>query len=247
MFGNRILPAAALVCAGLSAIVSGCSRQAIVVREEAAPQDSMALAAESLAEVGTAEPEEFRFPDDTGGKLLAEVLLPSEKHSPPMEVAHQPGRHSPPAAWMEPELPILPSQQKLPRLTLANPLRVARPGQVVEELPLPHLSDGWLLLEGRSSPVGPRIRVSSPDVSQPPALPFLARQAPERVAVDDPTAEASAAAALALSPPPRLTSAPYLRLVLPDPFEHRRTVQLSCRPTEESSLPVVSLQPPKQP
>ena len=64
----------------------------------------------------------------------------------------------------------------------------------------------------------------------PPRLPILATPMPERASLDDPTMAASTAAVLAAPPPERTTPAPYTRMGVPDPFEHRRPLTLRVPP-----------------
>jgi hypothetical protein len=75
-------------------------------------------------------------------------------------------------------------------------------------------------------------------------LPSLARQVPDRSPTDDPTAELSTARIVnTLLPVPALVS-PFLRLVLPDPFEFAEQVRPPTRP-EMATTPVTV--PPKRP
>src|SRR5262249_53072978 len=76
-------------------------------------------------------------------------------------------------------------------------------------------------------------RLPSPDVNRPVALPPLAQPVLDRAALDDQTSAASLDAALAAPVPQRSAPAPFLRLTLPDPFEHRQTVKLRAIPPED--------------
>ena len=82
-------------------------------------------------------------------------------------------------------------------------------------------------------PAGALVRLPSPDVNLPPPLPMLALPVADRVSVDDPTSEASRQAALAAAAPVRTTPTPFVRLTIPDPFEHARAVRLHTPPVEE--------------
>ncbi len=81
-------------------------------------------------------------------------------------------------------------------------------------------------------PAAPKMAWPSPDINQPIPLPILARPVVDRASLDDPSGDASQAAALASTIPDRTTPAPFLRLNLPDPFEHRNTVRLRTPPPE---------------
>jgi len=65
--------------------------------------------------------------------------------------------------------------------------------------------------------------------------------------MDDPTVEASLAAALALSPPFRVTAIPFVRFVLPNPFEHRETIKLREPPPEDSTPVTATPKTPPKP
>ena len=94
-------------------------------------------------------------------------------------------------------------------------------------------------------PAGPKIGWPSQDVNQPIPLPILARQVTDRASLDDPSGEASLVAALAPTVPDRTTPAPFLKLNLPDPFEHRNAVRLRT-PLPEIPLPKDAPRPPQR-
>jgi hypothetical protein len=89
------------------------------------------------------------------------------------------------------------------------------------------------------------VREASPDVNQPVPLPRLARPALDRAPVEDVTAEASTAAALAAPMPQRTTPARFLKLTVPDPYEHRRPLGLPV-PPEQTTPEAGSPQVPKK-
>jgi hypothetical protein len=89
------------------------------------------------------------------------------------------------------------------------------------------------------------IKVPSPDLNQPVPLPVLARPLPDRGPLGDPTPDISIAAALAGSVPQRTVPAPFLRLNLPDPFEHVQPVGPRGAAEEESLPPPVPPRTPK--
>src|SRR5262249_51795249 len=118
-----------------------------------------------------------------------------------------------------------------------------RPRLVLDETPS-GLPDSPILPQLPSLPDGDRVRVPSVDVNQPIPLPMLARPVADRAPLDDPTADASAVAALAAPIPSRTTKAPFLKLTLPDPYDRRR----SETPTsaESSEFPVGTPQTPRR-
>jgi hypothetical protein len=73
----------------------------------------------------------------------------------------------------------------------------------------------------------------SPNADAPPFLPTLAQRQLDRASLADPTAESSTAAALQAVIPLRSSAAPFIRLNLPDPFEHREAIRLRTPPPED--------------
>jgi hypothetical protein len=76
------------------------------------------------------------------------------------------------------------------------------------------------------------------------ALPILARPVSDRASLEDPTGDASTAAALAATLPRRVIPAPFLRLSLPEPFEFRRPLTLAV-PAEATDPRTSTPQTPK--
>src|SRR5262249_53069506 len=93
-----------------------------------------------------------------------------------------------------------------------------------------------VLPQAPSLAVRPRVRIPSPDVREPIALPFLGQRRREGFPAEDPTAEWSLSAALAAPLPTRTSPAPFLRLNLPEPYESRQPGS-SPKGSEEESLP----------
>ena len=108
------------------------------------------------------------------------------------------------------------------------------------------LCDSVVSLSSRAvEPVRPQavpIRAPSPDGNQPIPLPILAQPISERASLDDPTRDASTAAATAATIPPRTRKAPFVKQTLPDPYDHRRTEVPA--PEESKDFPLGSPQPP---
>jgi TolA-binding protein len=76
-------------------------------------------------------------------------------------------------------------------------------------------------------------------------LPPLARQVVEPPTFDDPTADFSTRTALAGALPERKTPAPFLKMSLPEPFEHRVTLKLPV--VAEDLTPYTTASPPMRP
>jgi TolA-binding protein len=72
----------------------------------------------------------------------------------------------------------------------------------------------------------------APDSNQPP-LEMLGQQQTVRSTLDDAVEEAYQSAILSRKPPERSAPAPFIRLTLPDPFEHRQILPLSIEQARE--------------
>lgn len=97
--------------------------------------------------------------------------------------------------------------------------------------------------EPTDNPAAPRAK-SPPTVVDPwLPLPILAQPAPEPASAPGPTALSSLTAGLQATPPERTGPAPFVRMSLPDPFEHRNAVRQHSPPGEEPVPSILSAQP----
>lgn len=210
-------------CGVLLLALLGCSRSTVImVPEETSRADEPAIKKTVVrGQADESEGNRFTFPDDAGGVLLAKVLPPKPVELMRPERPEQPRRSSSSAFMKPPALPLPPSHAALPSLPDEEKRTPLRPRLVLEET-LDGLPDVPELPKPLSLPAGARVRVPSIDVNQPIPLPMLSRPVPERASLDDPTLEASAAAALAAPILSRTSKAPFLRLTLPDPYDRRR-------------------------
>jgi len=182
--------------------------------------------------------EEFRFPDDLGGRWLAKLLPPPAQMPLPPEAPSGPRRWLAPAALEKPDLPLPPQQASPARLPVAWTAAVLSPRPLPEETGLTGQKSDPEPPKGQELPAGPRVRLPVVDVNQPVPLPVLAQPLPDRAPLDDPTSEVSLAGALKAAPPVRNLPASFLRLVLPDPYEHRNAVRTRTPLAEEPTPPV---------
>src|SRR5262249_11339212 len=160
----------------------------------------------------------------------AKVLPPDDRAPPDENVASGPKRLSGAPALEQPSVPLGPNQGQVPRLPAGRKGPPLRPRPLPDELPL---------AGGRGEPpqepqffAGARVRLPGPAPSQPAPLPVLAAPVPDRAALDDPTADFSAAAVQAAAMPGRPAPAPYVKMSLPDPFENRNAARLRDTPPE---------------
>lgn len=199
---------------------------------------SVVLAAPTVRAQAPAESAaRFTFPDDQAGKLLGE-LLPADGRHVPLETATKAPKPMPAPLIGPLGLPAL--QVQLPRLTLPASSKQPLLAGVRDE-PLPGAQEHRAALPTGPLSVTARARVVSADANQPVPLPILAQQCPERIALDDVTAEISLAAATQAPPPNRAAPAPFVRLSIPDPFEHRHLGQPQTAPVDAVDLTVTQL------
>jgi hypothetical protein len=211
---------------GLVAATAGCGRRVVAPAPDVAAAADPDLSPEKAA--GDGPP--FHFPNDAGGALLAKVLPPADVNGPLKESAAGPRRPSP-AGLTVPPLPLPPSQAAPPAAPAERNRKPLEPRLVVEET-LGLVPGDPEPPQPRSFFVGDRIRLSSVNVNQPVPLPILALPTADRAPLDDPTVDASAAAALAAAMPQRTNPIAYFRLTLPDPFANRQSLLLPVPPDD---------------
>jgi hypothetical protein len=181
----------------------------------------------------------FRFPKDSGGQYLGKLLPPRENFVLPAERPSGPRPQPALRALENPTLAVPPGQVGMARLPQGKATRPARPGAMLEETPLLGYRETPAPPRERSLSPGLLVKAPSPNVSQPVPPPVLGQPTPDRAPLDDPTPEASQAAALMAQMPARTNPAPFLKLTLPDPFENRQTGRLRTTPPEEG-IPVAA-------
>jgi hypothetical protein len=235
---------AKVCCGGLLLAVFGCSRSAVVVTPEAASRaDEPAAPPVVRGKIDESAATPFAFPEDAGGALLAKVLPPKEPEAPRTDRAEPAHRPAASRSIEPPTLPLPLNHATMPRLPAPVKAAPLRPRLILDEA-LSGLPDSPILPQLPSLPDGGRVRVPSVDVNQPIPLPILARPVADRAPLDDPTTDASAEAALAAPIPSRTTKAPFLKLTLPDPYDHRRGETPTL--AESSEFPVGTPQTPRQ-
>lgn len=232
------------VLLGLASLcLAGCGRD--VARPEAAAEEQAPAPRSSETVAAT----DFKFPTDDAGKLLEERLTPPRQVTlPPMPFASEP------RPWRAAKLDRLPDRLRpLPQADVP-----AQPRRLQSEVPiqrrprpaldLPPLAGGDFdpMRPARPElPSGPKAYVASPNPDTPPPLPVLARQQTEVIAVTtDPTVDRSRQAALVVVSVLRDQPAPFLRLTIPDPFEHIRLVQLRMPPPDADEPASPTSRPP---
>jgi outer membrane protein assembly factor BamB len=130
---------------------------------------------------------------------------------------------------------LLPSERQQP----------VRPRPIAEMPPL--VSEACPSPAARPLPVGPLARAASPDPTRPPALRTDIQSGQGRPApFTDPTEVQSRALALSGVPGAQRNPAPFLHLVIPDPFEGLGVIQLRLMPPDNDP-PATVPGPPDRP
>ncbi len=241
-----------LGCGLIALALSGCGKSSVGAGPRGQPADENSADRAVLKQTDDEKSapevnEEFMFPPDKEGRLLAEVLRPSEKQLGPLAPRTlKPRGFSASPSLEKPQLPLAPSAVGMPRPAVAQMGIPVRPRLLPEEPPFARHQVVLVQPEPIKLLAGARVRWPSPDVNQPIPLPILAQPIPDRVPLDDPTVAVSHSAALAETFPGRTDSAPFLRLTLPDPFEHRNVIRLR-KPLEEEGIPFSVLPGPWKP
>jgi hypothetical protein len=186
----------------------------------------------------------FPFPDDSGGKALAKTLTPAAPAPPPVAPAG-PRERTPPGFLTNPSsTPVILAPP--PRLAVAAP-REVRPTPLPERAPA-ELGGHFSQLPPRAElPIGPGVRVPGRDPSIPPELPPLTtKPVPDRAPLADPTTEFTARSVISVVLPLRLDPAVFVRINLPDPFEHAPAARPRTPVVEEPNRSVGSPPPPRK-
>ena len=228
-----------------TAIGSGCSSQAPADAPKAETTPPLLVVAipdtTPVKPVEAPAPKPFAFTADLAGKQVANVSVPTAPASPVIPKVSAPQSRT--------------SSADRGELTLTKPLvTVATLPPLVRKpnLPTPP-NEGVPRTLGNAAtvdlshirmPESPLIRGAVRPEPSGSDVPRLAQQVAERAAIDDPTAEISTERIIqTMLTAPALT-APFLKLLLPDPFEFREHVRE--KPIAElAATPVIV--PPKRP
>ncbi len=234
----------ALVALGLGCVLTGCHRQTAVPALTVAP----AVAQQDDSEKPTPAvqapqaPAAAPSPGDRGTKLVAELLKPSEEAFGLKGRAPQ--RKSGLASLEDPLVPLPPLSGGTPRPPESSAGKALRPGPVAEELPLSRYRNDPNAPHRPELPSLGTVRLPPIDLDAPVPLPILAVPQPDRAALTDPAPGLSAAAVLAEAIPLRTAPAPFVRLNLPDPFEHSQAIRLRNLFEEEPTPPITTPRTP---
>jgi hypothetical protein len=209
--------------------VSGCGQSAppaaAVASVEVTEAKDVAVAKDPAApepktEAPIPDGGSFPFPEDLGGKALAKNLAPVVP--PPMraEVPIVPKERKLPA-FLDAPAPALPDPTSAPPRLPLSPVKEVRPSALPDRVPA-DLGGSLPQLPTRAElPTGPLTRQQGLDVTKPADLPMLSsRPVPDRAPLTDPTIEFTAQSVISPTLPLRTEPTPFIRINLPDPFEH---------------------------
>ncbi|QEL14396.1 hypothetical protein [Limnoglobus roseus] len=241
------------IAAGLFAVgVAGCSPSPPPPAEGAAKAEvPVPVVAEPPKEQPKVQPPEavkpvppklepFRYPDDAAGKQVEQALTPALPAEKPSRVtAPRPRVSEVDRGELPTKKPTVPAAP-LPM----TPRKSAVPPPPREGVPATVGVGNEMPLQDTKLPEGPSAKAPSRPEPTAVDVPRMATQLPDRVPTDDPTAEISTHRIVnTLMPAPTIT-VPFLRLLLPDPFEFAE--QLKAPPAPEFATTPV-LVPPARP
>jgi hypothetical protein len=188
----------------------------------------------------------FPFPTDAGGKALAKTLAPAKPAAMPAGAAAEPKARRLPSFVDSPAPSPSDSDRSLPRLEL-HPSKDARPVPLPDRVP----NDiGGLLpqLPSRGEiPTGPLTRTVGRDVHSPLELPILSpRPVADRAPLADPTLDFTAKSVISPSLPLRTEATGFIRINLPDPFEHSEAARPRTPVVDDPNRSLGIPPPPRQ-
>jgi hypothetical protein len=208
--------------------------------EPAPPKKPAPAPAEKVADGGS-----FAFPDDRGGKLLAQALPPP---APPLRT---PAALAVPTPRQLPDflgalsVPPIDSGRAVPRLPLP-PAKAMAPTPLPDRVPADFTRERPLLPERGEFATGPLTKEPGPDTSKPADLPLLsAKPVPDRASLADPTAEFTARSVISPTLPLRTEMAGFVRFNLPDPFEHSEAARPRLVVPEDPNRALGTVPPPR--
>ncbi|MSR52937.1 MAG: hypothetical protein EXS09_06555 [Gemmataceae bacterium] len=162
----------------------------------------------------------FPFPDDAGGKALSKSLAPGVPRGlSEADKARQNERRLP--AFLNGPMPTLPDSASTPPRLPLPPIKDARPTSLPDRVPN-NIGGAEPQLPARTElPTGPLTKIERRDPNLPAELPILStKPVPDRAPLADPTVEFTAQSVISPSLPLRTEPTGFIRINLPDPFEH---------------------------
>jgi hypothetical protein len=236
-------------CLSVGVLLSGCGKSDVagdpsklVVASEEQPAEPM----KNPQPVGKDAPKtipapaagnQYQFPDDEGGKILGKTLPPAAPARLPPPSPQQPIERKLPPSLSNPEVPFSNDVGPLPRLPQIHPA-APKPTPLPDRVPFemsrifPDLPAKLVMPEGALT------KIEAPDLRRPVDLPILARPTPDRASLEDPTADYSTSSVSAAALPLRQTTAPFVKVNLPDPFENAEAAK-SRTPLTENPVSVL--------
>lgn len=162
----------------------------------------------------------FPFPDDAGGKALSKSLAPAIPRAvAEADKAKQKERRLP--AFLNGPMPTLPDSASTPPRLPLPPIKDARPTSLPDRVPASIGGANPELPARTELPTGPLTKDERRDPNLPADLPILSsRPVPDRAPLADPTVDFTAQSVISPNLPLRTEPTGFIRINLPDPFEH---------------------------
>jgi hypothetical protein len=149
-----------------------------------------------------------------------------------------------PAGIHNPALPLVPPGLAVVPARFPLSTQKVQPSAAFQGVPLHGEQSSRSLPAVVQLPDKPGVRLPTLEADAPLEVPILASRVVDRGIAGDPTREASRRQALSASLPGRANLVPFERIGIPDPFAHRRTVELPSPPAEPPPPPVSRVQTP---
>jgi hypothetical protein len=147
------------------------------------------------------------------------------------------GIHNPALPLVSPGLAVVPARFPLS-------VQKVQPSAAFQGIPMQGERSSRTLPAVVQLPAKPGVRLPALAADSPLELPILASRVVDRGVAGDPTREASRRQALSAILPGRSNLVPFERVGIPDPFAHRRTVELPAPPVEPPPPSVSRVQTP---
>jgi hypothetical protein len=214
----------------------------------AAEQSETTLATANIAsrkEVSAVATHSSVLTDDGAGKLLEElttsgspgIRIPLPRKSPRERIL--------PARIAQPE-PADVANTLVPVRCPSPALADVRPVALVERASTDFAPLAFVVPERIEFPVAIFTALPAADVTRPVPLPTLARHSVDRGSLEDPTAEFTLQSIVNNKPPLRSLPAPFVKVVLPDPFENAEAVKVKITIKEDPLTAVGNPSPPNR-
>lgn len=230
----------------LMIVLAGCGKPSVPGNASVVPiaAAEQAVAKDDASKKDAPATSQFRFSSDEAGQRFEKLLppVPLARLEPlPLKVPSERGL---PASITQPTLSTSEAFQGTVRYPSATTI-VVRPMALPDRVPIDLARIQIDRPEVLNFPVGGLTKRETPDVKLPTALPILAKPIPDRASLDDPTTEFTAESIINKNLPLRSTTAPFVKVNLPDPFENAPAAKVKVTIPDDPAKALGTVPPPK--